>query len=100
MVTPRKEVEQAVGRILRKIDPNIRPSIYDFTDQLPSFVNQGYQRRRLYKKMGFEINIIRVKNNEILEKENIININDISNIKCSNDSSDDEENDNKCDFID
>jgi len=99
MVTPRKEVEQAVGRILRKIDPNIRPTIYDFTDQLPSFVNQGYQRRRLYKKMGFEINIIRVKNNEILEKENIININDISNIKCSNDSSDDENND-KCDFID
>ena len=36
---------------------------------------------------------------KILEKENIININDISNINCSNDSSDDENND-KCDFID
>ena len=80
MVTSRKEVEQAVGRILRKINPNIRPLIYDFTDMLPSFVRQGYHRRRFYKKLGFEINIMQVKNNEIIKKENITEINDISNI--------------------
>ena len=66
MVTSRKEVEQAVGRVVRKIDPNIRPTIYDFTDQLPSFINQGRHRKRLYKKMGFDIIISEVKNNEII----------------------------------
>jgi superfamily II DNA or RNA helicase len=66
MVTSRREVEQAVGRVIRKIDPNVRPMIYDFTDMLPSFVNQGYNRRKLYKKMGFEIKIIETKNGEII----------------------------------
>lgn len=74
MVTSRGKVEQSVGRVIRKIDPNVRPLIYDFTDQLPCFVNQGYQRRRLYKKLGFEISIIEM-NGEVINN-NIININD------------------------
>jgi len=55
MVTSRKEVEQSIGRILRKIDLNIRPIIYDFVDQLPSFINQSRVRKKFYNKMGFEI---------------------------------------------
>jgi len=78
MVTSRKEVEQAVGRVVRKINPNVRPLIYDFTDQLPSFVNQGRHRRKLYKKMGFEVMITEVKNNEIIRE---YNINDVKDIK-------------------
>ena len=76
MVTSRKEVEQAVGRVIRKIDPNTRPTIYDFTDQLPSFINQGKYRKQLYKKLGFEIKTIDVKENEIIseiEDESFIN---------------------------
>ena len=78
MVTSRREVEQAVGRVIRKIVPNVRPLIYDFTDQLPSFVRQGYNRRKLYRKLGFEIKIIEVKNNEII---NEVAISEINNIK-------------------
>ena len=92
MVTSRKEVEQAVGRVVRKIDPNIRPTIYDFTDQLPSFINQGRQRKRLYRKMGFEIIISEVKNNEIIEQivgEEAEKVDKV--IKADNDD---------CDFID
>jgi superfamily II DNA or RNA helicase len=90
MVTSRREVEQAVGRVIRKIDPNVRPTIYDFTDQLPSFVNQGYNRRRLYRKMGFEINIIETKDGEII---NEIKLNEINNVKqnCSDDNEDNDE---------
>jgi superfamily II DNA or RNA helicase len=73
MVTSRKEVEQAVGRVIRKILPHIRPLIYDFTDQLPSFIRQGNYRRQLYKKMGFQINIIDVKENEIIKKSDLSN---------------------------
>lgn len=92
MVTSRKEVEQAVGRVVRKINPNIRPLIYDFTDQLPSFINQGRHRKRLYKKMGFEIIINEVKNNEIIRQiqcDEVEKINEI--IKADNDD---------CEFID
>lgn len=81
MVTSRKEVEQAVGRVIRKINSDIRPLIYDFTDQLPSFVNQGKHRRKLYIKMGFEIKIIEVKNNEIIREELLNNFNNIKEKK-------------------
>jgi len=63
MVTSRKEVEQSVGRILRKIDPNVRPIVFDFVDQLPSFINQSKVRRRFYNKLSFEINILDIFDN-------------------------------------
>ena len=66
MVTARKEVEQAVGRILRKINPNTRPLIYDFVDQLSGFINQGRVRKKMYNKMGFEIKISSYDNNELI----------------------------------
>jgi superfamily II DNA or RNA helicase len=68
MVTSRKEVEQAVGRVVRKINPNIRPIIYDFTDQLPSFINQCKHRKKLYNKLGFEIKIFDVEENIIIKE--------------------------------
>jgi len=75
MVTPRREIEQAVGRILRKINPNIRPLIYDFVDQLPSFIGQNNYRRRFYNKMKFEQETINIENNEIITRQ----INSINN---------------------
>ena len=95
MVTSRKEVEQAVGRVIRKVNPLVRPLIYDFTDQLPSFVNQGRNRRKLYKKMGFEIKIIEVKNNVVTREECISELTSLKEpikvIKVNNDD---------CEFID
>ena len=63
LATPRREVEQAVGRILRKINLNIRPTIYDITDQLPSFIRQSSCRKKLYNSMGFEIKLHEINNN-------------------------------------
>jgi superfamily II DNA or RNA helicase len=88
MVTPRKEVEQSIGRIIRKIDPTIRPIIYDFVDCLQSFINQSRCRKKLYNKMGFEIEIYDVDNNIIT------NTNKIKNQEIINYDLDD------CDFID
>ena len=67
MVTPRREIEQAVGRILRKIDQYVRPIIYDFVDMMPAFINQGNYRKQFYKKQEFEQKTINVNNNEITE---------------------------------
>jgi superfamily II DNA or RNA helicase len=81
MVTSRKEVEQAVGRVVRKINPNVRPIIYDFTDQLPSFINQCKHRKKLYNKLGFEIKIFDIEENIIIKESKETNIK-IENIEC------------------
>jgi len=92
MVSPRKEVEQSVGRVIRTLNPIIRPLIYDFTDQLPSFINQCKHRVKLYKKNGFEIKNIQVNNNVIIQQESC---NKLINLKEYADN-----NDKECDFID
>ena len=55
LATPKKDVVQAVGRILRKIlqDGDIRPLIVDFVDNLPIFVNQAEKREVFYKKSKY-----------------------------------------------
>jgi len=70
MATPRKEVEQAVGRILRKINPDVQPTIYDFVDQLPSFINQGRVRKSLYNKMGFKLSYSTYNDNVLINNNN------------------------------
>jgi superfamily II DNA or RNA helicase len=64
MVTPRKEIEQAVGRITRKKNHPVQPIIIDIIDQLPSFIGQNNYRRRFYNKMKFEQETINIENNE------------------------------------
>ena len=76
MVTPRKEVEQAVGRITRKKDHPVQPLIIDLVDQLPSFARQSSYRRKFYNKKGFITKLIEVDENEIINQTNEIIINE------------------------
>ena len=71
MATPRRNIEQSVGRILRKKDHVIQPLIVDIVDQLPSFNNQGMARRKFYKKLKYNIKLIDVEENEIVAEEDI-----------------------------
>ena len=77
MTTPRKEIEQTVGRILRKIH-EVQPIIVDIVDQLPSFSKQGMLRRKFYKNNEYVIKIYEVEENEII---NIINESEINKNK-------------------
>ena len=95
MVTSRSKVEQSIGRIIRKINPDVKPLVIDFTDQLPVFVNQGYKRRSLYRKMGFEIKIIDVINNEIKNERMANELTIIKNVNINSDNDNDDD-----DFID
>tara|TARA_B100000886_G_scaffold339755_1_gene306192 strand:+ start:1616 stop:3076 length:1461 start_codon:yes stop_codon:yes gene_type:complete len=50
--TSRRNVEQSVGRILRKQEGHLaQPLIIDIVDNLKVFVNQGYTRKSYYKKI-------------------------------------------------
>ena len=71
MVTPRRNIEQSVGRILRKKDNIIQPLIVDIVDQLPSFNNQGLARRKFYNKLKYNIKLFDVEENEIIGEEDI-----------------------------
>lgn len=71
MATPRKEVEQAIGRIIRKV--TIQPIVVDIVDELPSFKRQSYTRLKLYKSLNYKIKRINVEDNKILSETCIKN---------------------------
>jgi hypothetical protein len=62
MVTPKTDIVQSVGRILRvKHD---HPIIVDIVDSHELFQNQWHQRRRYYKSCNYEIRMIESRNYE------------------------------------
>jgi superfamily II DNA or RNA helicase len=66
--TSRKDsttIEQSIGRILRNIQYNCTPIIYDIVDEISCFKQQWWCRKRLYNK--FNINIENVVDDEIIE---------------------------------
>ena len=51
--TSRRNVEQSVGRILRKQKGNYlsQPLVVDIVDDIKTFINQSYTRKAYYKKI-------------------------------------------------
>lgn len=80
MATPRREVEQSVGRIIRKVGA-IQPIIVDIVDMLPSLERQGIHRRKLYKKLDYQVKIFDVEDNNITT---IYDMNECKNIHMVN----------------
>jgi superfamily II DNA or RNA helicase len=70
LATPKKNVEQAVGRIMRKIlnGAGLKPLIIDFSDALSIFISQGMARHKLYKKGKYKIDEYYIKNNNLVSK--------------------------------
>jgi superfamily II DNA or RNA helicase len=77
MTTPKTNIEQSVGRILRKTH-EIRPLIIDIKDNFRPFANQCTKRKTFYKKCKYEIYDMHVKTDDFedtLEKnKNIHNM--------------------------
>lgn len=71
MISPKKEVEQVVGRILRA-KTNFTPLIIDITDSFGVYQNQSRYRKRYYKKCKYPIVELYVNNTD----KNIELIND------------------------
>ena len=65
LASPKSNIEQAVGRILRKKkeDRIVVPLIIDIIDDFSVFARQGEKRKKFYQKMDYE-----------LEQKSIINI--------------------------
>ena len=54
LATPKSDVEQAVGRILRQPNKN-HPVVFDIVDAFSVFNGQDYKRRRFYKSAEFKM---------------------------------------------
>ena len=55
LATPKSDVEQAVGRILRQKNKN-EPIVIDIVDSFSIFKGQYYKRRKFYKSCEFKMN--------------------------------------------
>lgn len=74
LATPKKEIEQTIGRILRKraADMLVPPLIIDIRDDLSTFATWGVKRHRYYKGLKYNININYVKDHKLIcEKEHL-----------------------------
>jgi superfamily II DNA or RNA helicase len=56
MATSRRNIEQSVGRITRKIS-NVQPIVYDIVDELPCYISQSKFRKRFYIKNNYDIEL-------------------------------------------
>ena len=54
LATPKSDVQQAVGRILRQKNKN-DPIVIDIVDPFSIFKGQYIKRKRFYKSCNFEI---------------------------------------------
>jgi superfamily II DNA or RNA helicase len=57
-VTPRSDVVQCCGRILRLCPGKQTPYIVDFSDECPVFLAQAVKRGRYYKKLGASVVVL------------------------------------------
>ena len=71
LASPKGDIEQAVGRILRKIKDNVSPLVIDIIDPFSSFFNQGIRRTRFYKKNNYQINNIFYNDGKELDVDSI-----------------------------
>ena len=55
MISSKSDIEQSVGRILRKEDPNNPPIVYDIVDNQSIFGNQGRKRLKFYQKNAYDV---------------------------------------------
>ena len=71
LVTPRRKIEQSIGRILRKKDHVTRPLIIDLIDNIGALERQGKSRISLYKKLKYNIIMKDVKDNNVIKEQEI-----------------------------
>ena len=63
MGSPKSEIEQSVGRILRKDHEDLTPKIFDIVDDFSVFTNQANKRKKFYKKNNYKTVVCKIHDN-------------------------------------
>ena len=69
--SPRSDIIQSIGRILRK-KHQINPVCWDIVDNFSVFPNQYIKRRRHYRKMKYPIKIYEINDNIDIDLQNML----------------------------
>ena len=70
LASPKSDIKQSVGRILRKTDHPVLPTVVDLVDaSLPCFARQLHIRMRFYKASGFSCS--KEAQEEVVEEEEV-----------------------------
>ena len=71
LATPKKDIEQAIGRILRKSVDNMAvvPLIIDISDQLSTFQGWGKKRKAYYKRNKYNTENYYVHNSYLISRK-------------------------------
>jgi len=98
MATPKTDIEQSVGRILREKHAHLNPLVIDIIDSHDLFKNQWNKRKTYYKKENYHILYTNsydytpnVSEWKILNEPFKKHLNNSKNKKCNKNLSDDEE---------
>ena len=100
LTTPRKQVEQATGRIFREriTERKVAPHIIDIIDSHNMLINRWMVRQRFYKKCKYVINHIdktkKGNNTNVINVINVMNVMNVMNI-INKDEDNDEKYDNE-----
>ena len=71
LASPKSDIKQSVGRILRKTDHPVLPTVEDLVDaSLPCFARQLHIRKRFYKASGFSYS--KEARAEVVEEEKVV----------------------------
>jgi len=73
MATSRSNIEQSIGRILRKKHERVKPLVVDIVDTFSSFMNQAYKRRRFYRKNLYPYSIFQLSDEGPQQEQDWIN---------------------------
>lgn len=57
LVSPKSDIEQSVGRILRRDHGDLVPHVYDLVDNFSVFRNQAAKRRKFYERKGYQLHL-------------------------------------------
>ena len=69
LASPKSDVEQSVGRILRKKHEGADPLLVDIADDFSVFRNQAIKRKRFYHRQGFDVFLGKIRDdNELTRK--------------------------------
>lgn len=66
LATPRSNIIQSVGRILRKERTDINPLVIDIIDNIQPFSTQGYKRKKFYREMKYIIDYANIVDEKII----------------------------------
>ena len=72
LASPKSDVVQAAGRVLRKVHLEMKPKIVDIVDKFSMFENQGNKRLKYYKTRGYVITNIDIKDGGEIIKTQVL----------------------------